>query len=187
VYENVIISRNDDRVLLSNSEEMAVLDAADWVIDADMAAVSDENGKPNVPRKYWKLPNVGETVVTEMPQEEKDVVDADEVAAYKLQKKRELADECHAYIINKCPAHNQITLFGMHSIAHRENKNNRADYIQAFWNWLDEVIAHNHVKQAEVDAAADTAAVDAVAQDFSTFDTDWGTGWFIAEARAIPD
>jgi len=46
-----------------------------WIINPDMSAVSGVN------KKYWKITDDN---VTEMSQEEKDTVDSDELAQYKV-------------------------------------------------------------------------------------------------------
>jgi len=168
-------------------DDLSQFNENDHVLDADLSAVADlEAGKETVSSKYWKLPAVGGTVVIEMTAEEKAVVDNADLDVYKAEAKRALAAECFEYLISKCPAHNQTTLVGMHSVALQDNKNNRANYIKSFWNWLDSVVAYNRQQQDAVDAAVDETAVDAVTQDFSTYNGTWGS-WTIAGARAIVD
>jgi hypothetical protein len=95
------------------------------------------------------------------------VADGLTLAAYKAWKIAEINKKIGEYTYSRYQAHRQDTFAFLHQIGGA----NRKAYIQAVWDWMDDVFDYYYTLEDAVTAAADKPAVAAVAVAQSQLDT----------------
>ncbi|HSN70010.1 MAG TPA: hypothetical protein VLT59_00810, partial [Steroidobacteraceae bacterium] len=138
----------------------------DWLINPDLSGVA------GVECYYWKVtgtPPAG--AVEEMSQAEKDVVDASRLSAAKAAKKLQLQQDADNYLTSRYPNNSANTLDVLYSESLRDRPV-RAAYIRSWIEWRRMIADEIKTKQDAVDAAATVSAVNAVALDTATLDSE---------------
>ena len=124
-----------------------------WIINPNLNAVQ------GLAAKYWKI--VGEDVQA-MDQGEKDAVDSDLLAPYKVTKKATLKTTIKDFIETKFSAEEQRTLFHLDSDAKANGLTNRLAYLLPYWTWVKAAIVFKHNKDDAIASASTLAEVDSV-------------------------
>lgn len=138
----------------------------DWLINPDLSGVA------GVECYYWKVtgsPPGG--VVEEMDQAEKDAVDAAKLSAAKAAKKLQLQQDADNYLTSRYPNNSANTLDVLYSESLRDRPV-RAAYIRTWIEWRRLIADEIKTEQDAVDAAATISAVNAVALDTATLDSE---------------
>lgn len=82
----------------------------------------------------------------------------------KTQKILKLTEECKGYIETHYEDHRQRTF----TFLYANGLTNRKAYIQEVWDWIDDVFTEYYSKKADIIAAADESALNAITWDLPT-------------------
>lgn len=161
------VQLHTDRVLNRTTKEYRIavdgasFDQAKWIVNPDMAPVQ------GIPVKYWKI--VGDTV-SEMPQSEKDGVDASALPGNIASKIGKFKVSVTGYVAKHYDPSQQMTLLSLWSEALSKSWPNRSAKIQSVMDWVNAVLIYFYQKIAEASACTVQSALDAVAFDLTQFD-----------------
>lgn len=146
-------------------------DPTDWIIyrRGDIAAWE---AAVAIPVEYRK---VVDNVIVEMTQEEKDVVDSNNLLPYKISSITKLSAQLQAFILTHYDDKTQSSLEAFHSRAVEKGMLDRAFHIAQVIDWLEDVLNNFYSKKAAILAAADEVAVDAITVDWEAEYGDTGT------------
>jgi hypothetical protein len=178
----IAINRITKQVQFSVSEHDSL--SAQWLFvggKTELAAQVNALISRGVPSKYWHIEDgVG---IREMAGDEKTVADAAVLAEAKARRTRAFAAEVTQFITARYPEPTQRTILMYMATA---NLDNRVAYLSGMQLWVDSILAVYYAKAAEIAAAADEQAADAVTLDLTPFiETDPRVS--VAVARTILD
>jgi len=134
-------------------------DPAIWIINPDLSGVV------GVPKKYWKIE--GDTV-SEMNQSEKDAVDATLLPGIKEVRKSYLRTTADNLVENQGYTDGIQRSILAHYSKNKGRKTNKAEYLEDWNDWIEQVDTEVETKQALVDDQTTINAVNDIYLDSST-------------------